>query len=256
MVGVFAATFSGFCAARLAIERRPDAASAVHLFKMAWFIAITLVEWRVLREAMWLPTCLGGKTNEAFWVDGDEEELQFFYEVQLAYHLHSLLFSLVAGAKPEMHLHHVVTVLLIALSDVLGYRRVGFIVFFLHDVPDITSGAIKATLQAKRIPLLLVSYVIHLFSWAYFRLNLFAQVNGCVSVTANVATFFTSGDPHPCLPPTILADLLGLDGCSRARFRDQNDVCRAAFGAPGTALLLVLAVSAVGMEIPHTRAAA
>ena len=146
------------------------------MFKMAWFIVIALVEWRIIRESDWLPTCLGGQSNDAFWVDGDEAELQLFYEAQLAYHLHSLFFSLIAGAKPEMHVHHVVTVVLITLSDVLDYRRVGFIVFFLHDVPDITSGAIKATLQARRIPLLLLSFTIHLFSWAFFRLNLFAQV--------------------------------------------------------------------------------
>lgn len=154
---------------------RPTA-SAVHVFKMAWFIVISLFEWRIVRDVHWLPTCLGGADNKAFWEDSEEEDLQLFYEVQMAYHLHSLLFSLLMGAKFEMHLHHIVTVVLIALSDVMGYRRIGMVVFFLHDVPDITSGAIKASLQAKRIPILLASYTIHLFSWAYFRLNLFAQV--------------------------------------------------------------------------------
>ena len=51
--------------------------------------------------------------------------------------------ALLVGAKAEMHLHHLVTLALILLSDAAGFRRIGAIVMVLHDIPDIFSAAIK-----------------------------------------------------------------------------------------------------------------
>lgn len=174
----FVLTLAAFLAARRAIERRADAASAVHWFKMAWFACVSVYELRLLSSASasaWLPPCLGGASNKPIFTQAPADELGTFYHVQLAYHVHSLVYALVVGAKPEMHLHHVVTVLLVVFSDLLDFRRCGLVVFFLHDVPDITSGAIKASLQAGMLSVLIPSYVLHLFSWGYLRLVILAR---------------------------------------------------------------------------------
>jgi len=80
------------------------------------------------------------------------------------------------GAKPEMHFHHLVTLALILISDVLGYRRVGAVVMLLHDAPDVFSALIKGSIATKNVPMTIVSYAGLLVAWGYYRLYLFALV--------------------------------------------------------------------------------
>ena len=60
-----------------------------------------------------------------------------------AYHSYAFVAAYIYGAKFEMHVHHAVTVALIFLSNWLGFRQVGAVVLFLHDVPDIFGSAVK-----------------------------------------------------------------------------------------------------------------
>lgn len=143
-----------------------------HLFKMVWFVSVVSYEWQTLWDMPWLPKFLGGKGEASFFQQGPAEELTTFYEIQLAYHAHSMLFAFIVGAKLEMHLHHLVTILLIYLSDALGYRRVGAVVFTLHDTPDIVGCAIKAAVVAEEKLLAMGIFVGLLGAWGYFRLYL------------------------------------------------------------------------------------
>lgn len=143
-----------------------------HLFKMVWFVSVVSYEWQCLWDMPWLPKFLGGKGEGSFFEQGPAEELTTFYEIQLAYHAHSMLFAFMVGAKPEMHLHHLVTILLIFLSDAMGYRRIGAVVFTLHDTPDIVGCAIKAAVVAEEKMLAINIYVVLLAAWGYFRLYL------------------------------------------------------------------------------------
>jgi hypothetical protein len=182
---VFAASLAGFSAVRWACEQRRQheearmASKQEHskfglvypqLFKMVWFLAVVAYEWQTLSTMAWLPDFLGGEGSESLWDEGPEEELGHFYEIQLSYHVHSMLFAYLIGAKREMHLHHVVTIFLIVLSDMCGYRRIGSIVFTLHDTPDIVGCAIKAAVIAEDVVLTLSCYVALLATWGVFRL--------------------------------------------------------------------------------------
>jgi hypothetical protein len=143
-----------------------------HVFKFLWFVAIVSFEYVTLRNQPWLPKFLGGPGDASLWQAGPSEELRTFYEVQMAYHVHSMLFSVLVGSKKEMHLHHIVTIFLIYLSNHFGYRRIGAVVFVLHDAPDIVGCAIKAAVILENIKLILGTYVPLLLTWGYFRLYL------------------------------------------------------------------------------------
>ncbi len=143
-----------------------------HVFKFFWFITIVYVEYTTLHNKPWLPKFLGGAGDISLWDEGPSDELRVFYEVQMAYHAHSMLFSVLVGSKKEMHLHHIVTIFLIYLSNHFGFRRIGAVVFTLHDVPDIVGCAIKAAVTIEHTNLILAVYVPLLITWFYFRLYL------------------------------------------------------------------------------------
>jgi hypothetical protein len=68
-----------------------------------------------------------------------------YYAIQGGYYVSSLLFELNVFPhlrahykdRPVMLFHHVVALLLISLSSLIGYWRIGMAVFLLHDVSDI-----------------------------------------------------------------------------------------------------------------------
>ena len=182
---VFALAFTAFSSVRWVCEdRRKQEEKRVaekvahskvllvlpHLFKMFWFASIVAYEWQTLATMPWLPSFLGGAGEDSLFEEGPAEELAYFYEIQLAYHTHSMLFSYLIGSKMEMHLHHLVTIVLIVLSNVLGYRRSGAVVFTLHDTPDIVGCGIKAAVIAEDVIVTLVFYVALLVVWGMFRL--------------------------------------------------------------------------------------
>jgi hypothetical protein len=143
-----------------------------HLFKIAWFAGIVTYEWQTFSQYPWFPKFLGGVGRESAWDDDLANDLEVFYEIQMAYHCHSMIFSFLVGSKLEMHVHHIVTIMLIFFSNYYGYRRSGSIVFLLHDTPDIVGHAIKAAVIAEDIYLTLVLYIALLVTWSYFRLYL------------------------------------------------------------------------------------
>lgn len=143
-----------------------------HMMKFVWFILVVLYEWHTFSSLPWFPKFLGGAGIESVFADDAANELGTFYQVQLAYHVHSMIFSFLVGSKLEMHVHHFVTILLISGSDMFGFRRCGIVVFLLHDTPDIVGCAIKASLISGGSTLTVTLYAALLFVWAFFRMYL------------------------------------------------------------------------------------
>eukprot|EP00045_Choanoeca_perplexa_P003339 m.29947 g.29947 ORF g.29947 m.29947 type:complete len:259 (+) comp11991_c0_seq1:55-831(+) len=172
---ILATTFTTLLALRLWLERLlPRYPAAVQVLKVTWYIAITSYEYSLLTTVDWLPAFLGGASDAAFWPVSTRPELDTLYQLSAGYHSFSLVTALMYGAKFEMHLHHAVTVALIALSNWLGFRQVGAVVMFLHDAPDIFSSAVKGAIIIKHLPSTVMFDASLLISWAYFRLYLFA----------------------------------------------------------------------------------
>jgi hypothetical protein len=143
---------------------------------MCWFIFISSLEWWYLRDAPWLPSFLGGPENGEILLKSWDADLVTIYQLQIGYHIQSLIFAVINGAKPEMHVHHVVTVTLVACSYYFGYLRFGAVVFLLHDVPDIAGYLTKALVEVHSKRAILVAFVLLVGCWAYCRLYLFAQL--------------------------------------------------------------------------------
>ena len=67
-----------------------------------------------------------------------------FQQMGLAYHSANLLGDYIYGAKLAMQIHHFVTMALILGSDYGGFQRIGVLVMFVHDVPDIFSMSTRS----------------------------------------------------------------------------------------------------------------
>ena len=169
----FAVFLAAFSLLRAYIEAKP--APAAQLLRVAWFVCVTLFEWSILRHQPWLPTFLGGPGGSAILEKSWEADLTFLYQLQLGYHTQSMLFSLYNGAKPEMHLHHATTLLLVTFSYVFGYLRYGAVVFFLHDIPDISGYLMKAAVEAQAKRFMMLAFTLLVLTWGYCRLVLFCQ---------------------------------------------------------------------------------
>ena len=159
---------------RYFMERRPP--PAAQLMRVAWFLCITVHEWSLLRDQPWLPAFLGGNDESGILEASWDPPLVSLYEIQLGYHLQSMLFSLVLGAKPEMHLHHVNTVVLIMCSWQFGYLRIGSVVFLLHDLPDICGYVMQAVVESQLKQAMVASFVLLVITWGYSRLFLFFRL--------------------------------------------------------------------------------
>ncbi|KAG2782405.1 hypothetical protein PC129_g16638 [Phytophthora cactorum] len=151
------------------------------LFKFIYFLAISIVGFKVMEHEPWFPPSLGGKGEvmETFNVlsDAPSSALTYYFMVQLGYHLHSLLFmvffSPIRNDFIEMLLHHVATILLIGGSHLANYTEFGALVVFTHDLGDVTGYGIKSIVDTGNTPLVVFMYLVLLASWAYTRLFVF-----------------------------------------------------------------------------------
>ncbi|CEG39899.1 longevity-assurance family protein [Plasmopara halstedii] len=151
------------------------------LFKLIYFVVISIVGFKVMQHEPWFPATLGGDGDVAvtFHIQSEapSSALKYYFMVQLGYHLHSLLFmvcfSPIRNDFIEMLLHHLATILLISGSYVTNYTAFGALVVYTHDLGDITGYGIKSIVDTGRTSLVVAMYMVLLISWAYTRLYVF-----------------------------------------------------------------------------------
>eukprot|EP00049_Salpingoeca_infusionum_P007877 m.127157 g.127157 ORF g.127157 m.127157 type:complete len:262 (+) comp13850_c0_seq3:152-937(+) len=153
----------------------------VYWFKMTYYVAISVYNYSILQNQDWLPKYLGGEGSERIWVAENDSRLDILFQVELAYHLHSMVVDIVVGAKVEMHIHHVVTVLLISMAMMMNYTRGASIVMLLHDIPDVFAALVKGAISIAFPWLVKSSFAAVVLSWFYFRLYLFGLLNWSVA---------------------------------------------------------------------------
>eukprot|EP00730_Choanoeca_flexa_P017651 TRINITY_DN8527_c0_g1_i5.p1 TRINITY_DN8527_c0_g1~~TRINITY_DN8527_c0_g1_i5.p1 ORF type:complete len:318 (+),score=56.23 TRINITY_DN8527_c0_g1_i5:84-1037(+) len=147
--------------------------AAIPLMKLAWYAGIACYEYHIIQQLPlhYQPHFLNGPSiHHDYWIPSPQPLLTLLYEISLGYHGHSWISGLIEGAKLEMHVHHVVTLLLIGLSDLYGFRHIGAIVMLLHDAPDIIISIVKASLRLKSTWLTVTSHIVNLVTWAFFRI--------------------------------------------------------------------------------------
>ena len=113
------------------------------LWRFFFYAAFCVVGVHTLllpEPAPWMPWV--GDTKQ-FWNGWPlhhviNDGIRFYYQVELGSYLHQLMWTEVSRSDAmEMLLHHLTTILLIGLSYVTNYTRVGVTIMLLHDTADV-----------------------------------------------------------------------------------------------------------------------
>eukprot|EP00042_Codosiga_hollandica_P018515 m.54624 g.54624 ORF g.54624 m.54624 type:complete len:246 (+) comp48774_c0_seq1:129-866(+) len=181
----FVVFLAGFLGARQVAETAGGV--TVQLFKTGWFVLAVAIECYLLTDRPWVPTFMGGPQTVSLSESTWEDDITSFYFLQMAYHWHSLIYSWLKPVKAEMYLHHVVTVILIGLSHYVGYQRVGLLIYYVHDVPDIVGNIMKTVTELEVKPALVPCWALLVVTWGYYRLNIFLRVIAIVMAFEHLA---------------------------------------------------------------------
>eukprot|EP00049_Salpingoeca_infusionum_P001042 m.44555 g.44555 ORF g.44555 m.44555 type:complete len:295 (-) comp10839_c0_seq2:3420-4304(-) len=147
-----------------------------YVFKAIYFFIVAVYNFQLIKGFSWFPECLGGAGERGLFAREPQPELDIFYQIELAFHLHTLTHAIIMGAKIEMHLHHLVTISLIVGSAWCDFKRIGVIIMLLHDAPDVFSAGVKALLAFELETLSYACFAVLVVVWAYFRLYIFYEV--------------------------------------------------------------------------------
>jgi ceramide synthetase len=150
-------------------------------FKFSYFVIVSVIGYRILKDQSWIPWVLGGSGNIENTFNGHPAHnltpaIRNYYMIQLAYHLSSFIYQFMFAHRMdfyEMLLHHSVTVAVIVYSYCMNFVRIGTVVYFLHDVSDIFSYAVKMSVDTPFKKLTLTIYGLLLAVWGYTRMFVF-----------------------------------------------------------------------------------
>lgn len=77
--------------------------------------------------------------------------LNFYYLIELGCYFHQLLWTEVTRSDAaEMIAHHIITILLVALSFLNNFTRIGTLILFIHDTADVFLEAAKCVNYASK----------------------------------------------------------------------------------------------------------
>jgi hypothetical protein len=147
-------------------------------FKSLFFFLMVLYEYWVLSGRDFLPPVLiGSGSADNLWTTSGftpTSDLVNLYMVNLGYHMHSAFFHLFLVKRRsdfhEMVLHHVVTLWLIVLSYVENQTRIGSVIMFMNDLPDIFVYLTKVFGETEYVNTSLVSYLSLVVTFFHFRI--------------------------------------------------------------------------------------
>ena len=150
------------------------------VFKAAFFVTICYFEYNLLSKQDFTPAWLFGTGSTInLWTENYEMPMDLIslFMGSLGYHLHSTIYHCFfverRGDFGEMLLHHALTLWLMVLSYIEGYSRIGLLIVFLNDVPDIFVYTTKMLGDTIYVKASIVSYVGLVVSYFYFRLVVF-----------------------------------------------------------------------------------
>jgi hypothetical protein len=166
----------------MTLSRRDRLAS--NIFGCAFYTFSTLVGWWVLLNKDWAPWQLvpfakGDPDNmwSHYWTYRTPLDVRLYYALGLGHSLHAFHLQLFYKERRrdffEMMVHHVTAVLLIALSYVYGYTRVGTLVLLLHDASDVPISLTRCMGELVSTKATAVFFLWLTVSWLYCRLVCF-----------------------------------------------------------------------------------
>jgi len=155
-------------------------------FRSLWYLVITIIGYYCLKDEIWLPRTLGGtartlKDLDEFW-DGlpyqpQNRKVVVYYMIQFGSALCTFILQFkqnrTRNSYGEFLLHDMATLMLLIISFLNNYLRMGAVVLFLHDISDIFSYGCKIFVDTKYIKTTLFFYVSLVLSWFWTRLYVF-----------------------------------------------------------------------------------
>jgi hypothetical protein len=153
--------------------------------KAFYFLSASITQLKCLQGYPFLPEILGG-TGQGIWrslsyranmSDLHNYQFQLLYYAEIFYHSWSSMQSILPGnrTKPEMIVHHVVTMLLLISSYQADHCPEGTVILFLHNVPDIFTSTTKCVHALNLKTQTFISYLGMVSTWMYFRLYLLSM---------------------------------------------------------------------------------
>eukprot|EP00727_Mastigamoeba_balamuthi_P006004 m51a1_g2022 putative longevity-assurance family protein (388) ;mRNA; f:1290319-1291757 len=150
-------------------------------FGLLFYVVATVVGNVVLADKDWAPRAfVWGATGHPdncwsnYWSYDASRDVRMYYAFGLGHSLHAMYFQLLHKERRrdflEMMVHHIVTVLLITLSYVYGYTRIGTLVLLVHDFSDVFICLARAANECTPDWVVALSFVLLNASWVYLRL--------------------------------------------------------------------------------------
>jgi ceramide synthetase len=160
--------------------------AAFAYFRSLWYLFITIVGYYCLKDEEWLPRTLGGtartlKDLDQFW-DGlpyqpQNRKVVIYYMIQFGSALCTFILQFkqnrTRNSYGEFLLHDMATLMLLIISFLNNYLRMGAVVLFLHDISDIFSYGCKIFVDTEYLKTTLFFYVSLVLSWFWTRLYVF-----------------------------------------------------------------------------------
>jgi ceramide synthetase len=153
------------------------------VFKGMYYVFASAFGYYTVRNEGFLPPFLGGKGDSSNMFQGypyqkfnDLDLLKTYLQIQLGYHIYSLIIHIVREAKNdfiEMLLHHLMTVSLVALAYMMNYLSVSALVLLCHDFSDVFGYFMRITVDTDYKKVIIFAYASLLLSWFYMRLIVF-----------------------------------------------------------------------------------
>jgi len=154
-------------------------------FRTLWYIFITIFGYYCLKDEDWLPITLGGKAHfkdlNLFWeglpYQPQERKVVVYYMIQFGSALCTFILQFKQNRSRnsygELLLHDMATLMLLIISFLNNYLRMGAVILFLHDISDIFSYGCKIFVDTEYLTLTLINYVSLVLTWFYTRLFVF-----------------------------------------------------------------------------------
>eukprot|EP01114_Cavostelium_apophysatum_P015766 TRINITY_DN4367_c0_g1_i1.p1 TRINITY_DN4367_c0_g1~~TRINITY_DN4367_c0_g1_i1.p1 ORF type:complete len:342 (+),score=50.68 TRINITY_DN4367_c0_g1_i1:116-1141(+) len=161
------------------VARRLKVKEEFKFSEASWKVLFYIISWT---SGMWITLRLGLLSNTmSCWAGWPNIPLEWdtyqFYLFQLGFYWHSLYAHFVYEVKRKdfwpLLLHHVVTILLIYFSYVIGFHRIGVLVLVCHDINDIVFEYGKTLVYQKKEPHTTIVFVFIVLFWILSRLFTF-----------------------------------------------------------------------------------
>ena len=148
---------------------------------------LSFIGWSIVGSQPYCPQSLGGLGDMQMMFPAGRRsvpwDLAAFHAVRFSYLLEWWIFE-DGFERPYLTMHHVATSALLLLAVFVGEARIGSLIIFLHDIPNLPLQLLL-WLQGVRVPtaVLATVYLANLYTWAHCALYSFPVEVAAASVT-------------------------------------------------------------------------